>query len=188
MLALSPDHAKAIIDAAQKAKTPIMSASGLRFALELDELDKRLNGKPESVFARGYGKFGTYAVHSIAIALRYFGSDVRRVIDTGVGPARLVTIEGAAGRCTIDVRDSTNGAQANPWQVGVLSAGKYETATVSNTDGFYENLMRKTFEFFKTRKSPLTNEEMLAAVHVNWAAEESFTKGGVWVDIPSAKA
>jgi len=165
-----------------------MSASGLRFALELDELDKRLNGKPESVFARGYGKFGTYAVHSIAIALRYFGSDVRRVIDTGVGPARLVTIEGAAGRCTIDVRDSTNGAQANPWQVGVLSAGKYETATVSNTDGFYENLMRKTFEFFKTRKSPLTNEEMLAAVHVNWAAEESFTKGGVWVDIPSAKA
>jgi hypothetical protein len=183
LLAHTPDHAKSIVDAAAKAKTPIMSSSSLRFAVELDELNQRVKGKPEGVFARGYGKFAIYAVHTVAMALRYYGSDVKRVIDTGAGPVRHVTLDGPSGRATVEVRDSANGAKANPWQLGVITDGKYEIATVTNNDGFYENLMRKTLEFFRTGKSPLSNDEMLTAVRVIWAAEESFDKGGVWVDV-----
>ena len=53
----------------------------------------------------------------------------------------------------------------------------------SSTEGFYENLMRKTVEFFRTKESPISIEEQMAAVQVFSAAEESFAKGGVWVDV-----
>lgn len=183
-LAATPEHAQAIVDVAQKAKTPIMSSSSLRFAVELDELDTRLKGgKPEAVFARGYGKFPIYAVHTIAMAIRYFGSDVKRVIDTGNGASRLVTIEGANGKASVEVRDATNGAQAIPWQIGVLVGGRYEVATVKDTNAFYENLMRKTLQFFKTGESPISIPDQLASVKIQWAAEQSVANGNTWIDV-----
>ena len=84
LLAATPDHAEEIVRVAKKSNTPLMSASALRFAVELEELDKKLKEDREGVFARGYGKFPIYGVHTITLALRYFGPKVSRVIDTGI--------------------------------------------------------------------------------------------------------
>ncbi len=183
LLADTPEEAGKILKLAGEGKSPVMCASSLRFAAELEELDKKLTGKPETVFARGYGKFPVYAVHTIAMALRYFGADVQRVIDTGAGAARLLTVEGGAGRAFIEVRDVPNGAKAFPWQVGVVANGKHVTATVTDTNAFYVNLMRETLEFYRTGKSPVSPEEQLATVKVQWGAEQSAAQGGTWVDV-----
>ena len=187
-LAHTPENAEAMIALAKKAKTPLMCASALRFAVELDELDKKLKGQPVAVFARGYGKFPVYGVHTINLVLRYFGADIRRVIDTGEAAARFITIEGAGGKATMEVRDAKNGKDASPWQVGFVVDEKIEMATVKDTEGFYANLMRKAVEFFKTGTSPVGVEEQLASVQLQSASEKSFAEGGKWVDVkPAAK-
>ena len=57
-----------------------------------------------------------------------------------------------------------------------------DTTTITNADAFYENLMRKTLEFFRTGKSPVSAEEQLAAVLVQHTADRSHQAGGTWVD------
>lgn len=182
-LADTPDTAEAIIKVTELMGTPLMSCSALRFAPELDELDKTIKGAPTAVFARGFGKFPIYAVHTIALALRYFGPDIKRVIDTGNEASHFVTLDGGNRKATIEVRDAANGNAAVPWQVGVLSDNKYQIATIKDYDPFYMNLMRNVLQFFHTGESPVSTDEQLAAVQVQYAAEKSLADGNRWVDI-----
>lgn len=197
MLAQTPEDAREIIRLARESGSPLMSSSGLRFALELDELDGRLGGgtgegagagEGAAVFARGLGKFPIYGVHTITLALRYYGPDVRRVIDTGQEGDRLLTLDGPRGKASIEIRDSENQYEATPWQVGVRSGTRYETVTITNFDGFYENLMRKAVEFFRTGHSPISVEEQLAVVEVQAAAEQSLASGNNWVTVEEPAA
>jgi hypothetical protein len=122
-------------------------------------------------------------VHTLALALRYFGPDVRRVIDTGDPSTRLITFDDGKRRASMELRDVANAKDVFPWQVGVFSSGKCETATIKNFDAFYENEMRKTIEFFRTGKSPVSVEEMYVSVQVLAAAEQSLAQGAQWVEI-----
>lgn len=183
VLAHRPDHAREIVAVAKKAGTPLMSSSALRFAPEFEELEKRIQGKIETVFARGLGKFPIYAVHTIAPALRFFGHEIKRVIDTGDAATHLITLDDGRRRASVEVRESKNPYEATPWQVGVLAGERYETATVKDTNGYYENLMRNMVEFFQTGKSPIALEEQVAVVAVQAAAEQSLSEGGRWVSI-----
>ena len=183
MLAHTPDHAEQIVAVAKKSGTPIMSSSALRFAAELDELDKKLKGEPEEIFACGYGKFAIYGVHTLALALRYFGGKVRRVIDTGWPGTHLITLDGGERRAFMELRDASNARTAIPWQVGILSGGRYEIATVTDSNAFYENLMRKTLHFFRTGESAISVDEQLAMVRVLHAAEQSLAADGKWVEL-----
>lgn len=183
-LADKPATAISIVETAQKMKTPLMCASALRFALEAEELDKQLKGEPTGIFARGYGKFPIYAVHTIALAMRYFGGGLKRVIDTGGDAVHFITVQSDKGKATLEVRDSKSGAKAHPWQVGFIDGdGNYQIATITNNDGFYENLMRNALEFFKTGKSPVSVEEQIAAVQVQYYADQSVANGNQWVDV-----
>lgn len=183
MLADSMADAKEIVKLAASGKTPLMSSSSLRFATELEEMEPRITNPIEAVFARGLGKFPIYGVHTIAMALRYFGPKIKRVIDTGEGVDRMVTLDNGRIRASIELRESENQYEATPWQVGVRTGGKYEVATMKDFDGFYENLMRHTLEFFRTGNSPVSIEEQLAVVQVQEAAEESVAAGNTWVTI-----
>ena len=179
----SVKSAREIIRLSERHGAPVMAASGLRFASELDALEEREPPPYDSVFARGLGKWNGYGVHTITMALRMFGSKIVRVIDTGSDEARCVTLDDGQRRCVIDVRVSTNQYDATPWQVGALVSGKYETATITRFDQFYENLMRETVEFFRSGSSPISNEEMIMSVAVEKAAELSLSEGGVWIEL-----
>lgn len=181
MLASTPAEAWEMIRLAREHQTPLMSCSALRFALELDELDRQISGPVEGIFARGLGKFPIYGVHTITMAVRYFGPKVKRIIDTGKPGAHVITVDSGRDRCTIEIRESENQYEATPWQLGVLTRGRYEIATVKNFDGFYENLMRKVVEFFRTGNSPVSVDEQFAVVQVQTAAAESLEDGGKWV-------
>ena len=71
--------------------------------------------------------------------------------------------------------------EATPWQVGVLSGGKYEVATIKKFDEFYANLMKEFLKFAETKQSPTPPDEMLESVRIEEAAEESRKRGGEWV-------
>jgi hypothetical protein len=118
------------------------------------------------------------------MALRYFGSGVTRVIDTGSSADRLVTLDNGTTRASIELRESENQYEATPWQVGVRVGNRYEVATISNFEGFYENLMRQVLKFFRMGNSPITVAEQLATVAVQEAAEQSFSAANTWVDLP----
>lgn len=176
-------HAREIARLSDRHNAPVMAASALRFASELDALEEREPPPYDSVYARGMGKWNGYAVHTISMALRLFGTRVERVIDTGSDEARLVTLDDGARRCAIDVRVSENQYETTPWQVGALVSGNYETATVTRFDQFYVNLMREAVEFFRSGVSPVSTDEMIMTVAIEKAADLSLAEGGVWVEL-----
>ena len=129
MLSTSLEDARAIVALAAKGGTPIMSSSSLRFAVEVEEIAAKAGGRADAVFARGFGKFPGYSIHSIAPALRLLGGRrIRRVIDTGADSVRLVTLDDGVRRTLIEVRESENQQEATPWAVGVLVNGRYEVS------------------------------------------------------------
>lgn len=175
--------AQEIVRLSERHKAPVMAASGLRFASELDALEDREPPPFDAVFARGLGKWHGYGVHTITMALRLFGSKVLRVIDTGTDGARCVTLDDGSRRCVIDVRESENQYEATPWQVGALVSGRYETATITRFDQFYTNLLQEVVEFFRSGVSPISIDEMVMTVAVEKAAELSLSEGGIWVEL-----
>lgn len=185
VLAKSADDARKIVADAEAAGTPIMSSSSLRFSVELEKLLSLVGDGPhEGIFSRGFGRWRGYAVHTIQPALRLLGGRVKRVIDTGKGSTHIITIENDKGnRAHIDIRECENQYEATPWQVGILHHKNYEIITVKLFDEFYENLLKNAVKFFQTRQSPVPVGEMLDQVLVEVAADESFNKGGVWVDL-----
>lgn len=187
-LAANMSDAQQIVQAAREHDTAIMTASSLRFSVELEELLQRINGRPvDGIYSRGLAKWRGYSVHTISPVMRLLGGDrIKRLIDTSRGgAARIVTLETATGRrALIDVRESENQFEATPWQIGVLVEGRYETITIKQFDEFYANLMRQTLQFFKTRQSPVPVEEQLEILAVELAADASVEKGSDWVSLP----
>ncbi len=184
-LAKNLEDARTIISDAHNAGTPVMSASPLRFSMELEELIARVGEGPyDGIFSRGFGKWRGYAVHSIQPALRLLGGRVKRVIDTGQGSNHNITIENADGRrAVVEIRECDNQFDATPWQIGVLRDKKYEIVTVKQFDEFYVNLLKEAVQFFRTGQSPVPVEEMLDEVMVEVAADSSFNSGGQWVEV-----
>lgn len=172
-----------LIRLSERHDAPLMAASALRFASELDALEDREPPPYDSVFVRGMGKWNGYAIHSITMALRLFGTDVLRVIDTGTDEARIVTLDDGRRRCSIDVRESENQYETTPWQAGALVSGRYETATITRFDQFYTNLMQEVVEFFRSGTSPISTDEMLLTIAIEKAADLSLAEGGVWVEL-----
>ncbi len=175
--------AREIARLSDRHNAPVMAASGLRFASEIDALEEREPPPYEAVYARGLGKWNGYGVHTITMALRLFGSRVTRVIDTGTDEARYVTIDDGTRRAVIEVRVSENQYEATPWQVGALVSNKYETATIARFDQFYQNLMQEALEFFRSGISPVSMDEMIMTIAIEKAAELSMANGGVWVEL-----
>jgi hypothetical protein len=184
-LSTSLADAREMVQLAEKSNTPLMSSSSLRFSVELEDMLAAAGGKKlDGIFSRGFGKWSGYACHSVAPALRMLGAPARRLIDTGSGTNRLVTIEAADGRrMLVELRKSENQMEATPWQIGHLDGDQYRVATISKFDEFYANLMKEAVAFFQSGKSPVSAEEMLDTVAIEVGADQSLAKGGEWVTV-----
>lgn len=183
VLADGVSSAQEIVRLAQKYNSPLMAASALRFAPELDKLEDEAVGAWENIYLRGMGQWNGYGVHTITMAMRLFGPRVKRIIDTGSDGARFITLDDGFKRATIDVRMSKNQYELHPWEAGILSEGNYHKAVVSDFDGFYMALMREVVDFFRTGISSVSIEEMLMTIAIENAADLSLAEGGVWVEM-----
>ena len=130
------------------------------------------------------GKWSTYGVHTLTLALRMMGHDVKRIIDTGSENAHSVTIEFFEGRkATLDVRYAANQWDFCPWSFAARSGENYVGAKVEDHEGFYVNLLKEVCSFFKTGQVEMSVHEALITVKCLEAAEQSRLNGGVWVAI-----
>lgn len=182
-LAPSYDEAREIVDLAARHRTPIFSSSSLRYAVELEAAMPELQAGTvtEGLFT-GMGKWAGYGVHTLSMALRVMGCDVKRVIDTGTLSGRSVTLDyGDGRRATLDVRHAANEWDHFGWSFAGKVGERYVGAKIADFDGFYANLMRRAAAFFRTGKSDMDIEESVWTVRLLRGADASQELGGEWV-------
>lgn len=183
---LAPDFegARWITREAEKHGVRLFSASGLRFAVELEAALSQPGVAPTEAYARGMGEWDGYGVHTLSLAVGILGADIRRIIDTGAGPTACVTLEVHDGRrAHIDVRTAGNMWEALPWSFGFRTGDRFVTGAIQDFDGFYTSLMRRAVEFFTSGESPVSVEEMLRVVAALEAASRSRAAGGEWISL-----
>ncbi len=176
-------EARLIVDDAERHGVRLLSASGLRFAVELGTALSGGEGRPAEAFARGMGEWAGYGVHTLALLFALLGPGVRRLIDTGRDGSACLTLDWGDRRGWVEVRSAENQWEAFPWQFGFRREQRYVTETVKEFDGFYANLMRETVAFFQTGESAVSTAEMVETVAVLEAAARSRAAGGEWVEL-----
>lgn len=181
LLATSLKDAEAILKEAEKRRTPVFSASSLRFAVELAGLPQAPESPADDAFASGMGKWSGYGIHTLSLVIAGMGSQIRRVIDMGKGASTVAILDYVDGRrAVVDVREAANGFDVLGWRVGYRHADRYHTAAIKDFDGFYRRLMEEFLRFAGSGKSPLSEAEMLTAAAV---MEETGRSKGEWRDI-----
>ena len=182
-LAPTVTEAKEIIALSKRHKTPIYSSSSLRYAVELEAVMKEFESAPVTEFvARGMGKWNGYGIHTLSLALRVMGGQVKRLIDTGTRTARTVTLDyGNDRKAALDVRTAHNEYHEFPWTFGGRVGDRYVAGTVKDFDGFYANLMTRSARFVKTRETDMPIHEALAAVAILEGVDRSREAGGKWL-------
>ena len=183
---LAPDlrSAKAIVSLAEKHDVKLSSASGLRFAVEVEEVLPSLGEKPVDAYARGMGGWDLYGVHTLSMVLAGMGSAVARLVDTGTADVANLTLEYEDGRrAWIDVRTAENEWDLLSWSFGFRVDGKYVGRTVKDFNGFYTNLIARQLQFFKTGVSAVSTVEMLKVPAILESATRSREQGGVWIQL-----
>jgi predicted dehydrogenase len=184
-LAPTTAEAKEIAELSKRHGAPIFSSSSLRYAVELEAalpVMKREN--VTDTLVRGLSQWDDYGVHTLAMALRILGHDVRRLIDTGTKTARVVTLDYRDGkRAVVDVRTAVNEWQTLGWSFAARVGDHYVAETIKDFDGFYTNLMRRAASFFKLGRSDMPVEEALMVVAILEGANRSLKTGGEWVSL-----
>jgi hypothetical protein len=185
LLASSLPAAQEILELSRKHNTPIYSSSSLRYAAELKPLLPELDAAEVSdLYVRGMNSLERYGIHTLTIALRIMGADVKRVIDTGTPLARTVTLDyGSGRRAVVDVRHAENEWDFFAWSFVARAGEKYVGATITDHAAIYENLMSEVLAFFKTGKSSMPIEEAVVAVAIIDAANQSLQTGSEWVTL-----
>ncbi len=183
-LSTSIKDAKEIIATCKANNTTMTSASSLRFANAVIACREKLTSRPKEVFARGYGHWHPYAVHTITLALPIFGTDCDRIINTGTLDAPNVTIADGDRRCNIQIFwGPKNHCQAAPWQIGAIQDDQVILETVDPNIDYYPALMKEVVKFLKTGVSPISEREMLLVSIIDELGEKSREMGGVWLPI-----
>lgn len=187
LLALDPAEAWQIVDLAESAGTRIFSGSALRYAVEIEELLATVEPSAvEDAFARGFGVWSHYGIHTVSMAVRLGGHAISRVRECGTADSRLLILDHGSRRTTIDCRTGENGASALGWTCGVKVADQWQTATVTDQNGFYANLLGYYLDFLSGAPAESSPAELARLVAVLAGSDASLAAGGDWVTIDRA--
>lgn len=182
-LATSTADARRLIEAARARDVPLMSASALRYALEVQDVQRRQEElgpilgvdaySPASLHPRNPGLFH-YGVHGVEMLYALMGTGCRSVRCVYQDDAEVVVGRWADGRLGT-VRGTRRGAYA----FGFTAFGAKQVVQAS-VDGryFYRELLKVIVEMLATRRWPLSAEELLEPVTFQEAALESVRRGG----------
>lgn len=183
MLSTNLADAREIVALSKAHNAPIFSSSSLRYANEVEAALPQISGEIPAFFVHGYNDWNRYGIHTIAIALRFLGPKIRRVIDTGCENARTVTLDlGDERRAVLDVRHAANETEFFNWKFAARSGDSYVGAAITDVGAFYRNLLNRVLDFCESGVSDMEIEEAFAAVAILEGANKSREKGGVWVE------
>ncbi len=182
-LAPTVKEADAIVALAKKHNARLQSASGLRYAIELEAALPTIGGQIQEASVRGYGFWPIYGIHTLAMATRLMGPGLKRVIDTGTAGSRILTMDYGDGRkMLIETRDGDNCHEVFSWRFAARSGKSYVSAEIKDFAGFYANLIGASCAFFAKGISTMGLDEARDLVAALEGSTVSQSRGGAWVE------
>ncbi|MCH1624471.1 gfo/Idh/MocA family oxidoreductase [Fredinandcohnia quinoae] len=170
-LALSVEEVDAMIRVCEESGTPFMSASALRYDTELTKAVKQCGTEIQGIyvygplpFEEGFPGYYWYGIHMVEVLITVLGVNIKKVICEKNDHFEWVVVEWDDGRTAAIRGDRTNFSQ-----FGALIHTKQETIPVNIGEGvkpFYASLLEEIIQFFQTRKSPVSIEEMKAVIQL----------------------
>ncbi len=171
----SRQEAQALFALAGDHGTPCFSASALRFAQELEGVDREQLAGLVSV---GPGPLDNYAIHQIEPILALMGPEVRRVMFTGSAALPAALLEFADGRLahlshhgwdcpfamTLDKKDAT-------------------TQRVEIVSDYFHRFMEEMARFFLGAEPSVPHQDTIAVIAVREALLNASAQPGQWVNL-----
>ncbi len=171
----SRQEAQALFALAEDHGTPCFSASALRFAQELEGVDREQLAGLVSV---GSGPLDNYAIHQIEPILALMGPEVRRVMFTGSAALPAALLEFADGRLahlshhgwdcpfamTLDKKDAT-------------------TQRVEIVSDYFHRFMEEMARFFLGAEPSVPHQDTIAVIAVREALLNASAQPGQWVNL-----
>lgn len=164
-MALSVEEAAELFDVAERGKAPLMSASALRYAVELAELKDRAQqiGKLSSVVSVGPGDWYYYGVHAVetfqtlvgpgATWVQRHAMDNRDIVVIGYDHGPAVVVE--------TLRDARY-----LFHLTAYGADGWDACEVVDHRAFYTRMMAAALEMARTGVSPISRAETLEVLGV----------------------
>lgn len=178
-MTLEIDEAVALFDLAEQRGAPLMSASALRYAAELIDLQGRLAeiGPISSIVSVGPGDWYYYGVHAVEMYQTILGADAQaRWVQRHAFEQRDVVLVGYDERPTVIVETLRDASYV--FHLTVYGANGWTDCDVTDHHAFYRNLMAAALEMAQTGRSPVSRAQTLDVLGVLQAGERSAETGG----------
>ncbi len=175
------DAAQRLFAKAEEHKTPLMSASALRYGSAVEKLYKKDigAGKANYVSVRGPGLFHIYAVHQLEMLVMLMGTGATRVQQVGCEHAVQMVIDYADKR-----RGSINLMPGHPFALSAVY-GEGKSVSIEGMDDTFPRFIEAVLAFLDTGKATVPKEETLEIVALIEAGEKGMRKMNQWVDVSS---
>lgn len=168
-----------IVKLSRKHRTPIMSTSALRYAIELEPLKSFIKEKDEvwggTIIAPGDFRVENtlYGIHVIEFLSALFGRGIERVWGTEfkVGEklhvfVNIIYKDGKAFNLHL-------GSPYYKWQITLVSKGASTSTTIENAYEYYRRTINNILEMIKKRIEPINLLDTLEVVRTCFAIQKS---------------
>jgi virulence factor len=175
-MSLDLGEAVRLFDLAAQHGTPLMSASALRFAREVDDLRQRVAsiGALSSVVSVGPGDWYNYGVHAVEMYQSVVGLGARWVHRFADGERDIAVVGYDTGPSAVveTLRDA-----AYVFHLVAYGAHGWAECEVADADAFYTGLMAATLQMVRSGEAPVTRAQTLEVLAVLHAGERSAQTG-----------
>jgi virulence factor len=172
----SVEDAALMVETARASGAPIMSASAVRFAVELDTHQEEIEalGELKHCSLTGPGELFFYGIHLVDLLMRLAGPGVEVVSDLREEGADLIVVSYGDGRtATLQL------LRGPSVEFGVhLIGATGELSFAIRDPAYYARTARAILEMIETGRQAVPAIEMVEAVRVLVAADRSAEQGG----------
>ncbi|MBD3352022.1 MAG: hypothetical protein GF364_11100 [Candidatus Lokiarchaeota archaeon] len=179
-LACSLEDAKKIIHLSEKTKTPMFSCSSLRYYNGIYQIGKDKDIKIAEVYGKvpimeDYPGYFWYGVHSAEILFSILGAGCEQLQVASYENFDLVTANWSGERIGLlyGMRYKTSA----DWSVKLFSDDGVIDSIAKNKPSGFELMVPHILDFFKSKKSPINNQEMLEIMAYLEAVNKSRENG-----------
>ena len=178
--------ARRLLELSRRHNTPCYSASSLRFAVEVEALDRAALGRIVAIDAVGPGELNDamprlffYGVHTVEMVDAIWGPGVRRVRATAGDARDRLELEYHDGRYAHLRLERTGGYAFAATVHGTSAVRGFEVDFAP----VYSRLVRGMTRFFEGGPAPVPLRNIVENIATLEAGQRSLEAGGVWVGV-----
>ncbi len=178
--------AKRIFALAEKHKTPMFSASSLRFGSGLRKfMDSAPAGRRiHTATSIGSVPYHIYAIHQYEMLVEALGAGARRIMQLGTVERPSMLIDYPDGR-----RGLMQQIFGHPFQMslGFTQDGQEQSTAINSMDpmsDFFPNFIEATLRFFETQQPPAPKDQTLEIAGLIEAGGKALEKPYEWIPLP----